>query len=154
MTPPPPLLSEEIKRQDEQLRLLAIFHYLLAGLSVLGIGFLLLHRAMLHLFFGNPSLWKDGATNPAPVIIGMFNVVYLVMGVFIAAAGLANFLSGWWIQRRTRRMFSLVVAGLNCLQFPFGTALGVFTFVVLQRDPVRDAYRRSAEPDPSVFSHD
>ncbi len=30
-------------------------------------------------------------------------------------------------------MFSIVVAGLDCFQIPFGTALGVFTIIVLSR---------------------
>jgi hypothetical protein len=37
-------------------------------------------------------------------------------------------------------MFSIVVAGVNCLQIPFGTALGVFTMMVLLRDTVRQSY--------------
>jgi len=37
-------------------------------------------------------------------------------------------------------MFSLIIAGINCVQFPFGTVLGVFTFVVLLRDSVRELY--------------
>jgi hypothetical protein len=43
-------------------------------------------------------------------------------------------------------MFSLVIAGLNCIQIPFGTALGVFTIIVLLRDSVREAYAAGATP--------
>ena len=154
MTLPPPVLPGEAKRNEDQLKLLGIFHYLFAGLSVFGLGLLILHRAMLNFFVGNPALWKEASANPAPAILGIFNLFYLVIEIFIAAAGVANFLSGRAIHRRTRRTFSLVVAALNCLQFPFGTALGICTFVVLLRDPVRDVYQQKAEPDPSVFSVD
>jgi hypothetical protein len=37
-------------------------------------------------------------------------------------------------------MLSLIVAELNCLQFPFGTVLGEFTFVVLLRGSVIELY--------------
>jgi hypothetical protein len=37
-------------------------------------------------------------------------------------------------------MFSLVVTGITCLSFPFGTALGVFTIIVLTRGSVRQLY--------------
>lgn len=49
--------------------------------------------------------------------------------------------SGRSIKRRRRRVFSLIVAGLSCLFFPFGTALGVFTFIVLLRPSVERLYR-------------
>lgn len=39
-----------------------------------------------------------------------------------------------------RKRATLIVSGLNCLQIPFGTVLGVFTLVVLLRDSVREAY--------------
>jgi hypothetical protein len=42
----------------------------------------------------------------------------------------------------------MVVAGLNVLQVPLGTLLGVFTLLVLARDSVRQAF----EPIPTVLS--
>jgi hypothetical protein len=45
-----------------------------------------------------------------------------------------------FLLKRKFRMFSLVVAGLDCVQIPFGTVLGVFTLVILLRDSVRDSY--------------
>ena len=52
-----------------------------------------------------------------------------------------NLLSGIFIRKRKHHVFSLIVAGFNCLHFPLGTALGVFTFVVLLRDSVQNMYR-------------
>jgi hypothetical protein len=46
--------------------------------------------------------------------------------------------------KRRGRIFSLIVAGLNCLCFPFGTVLGVFTFVILLRDSVVEVYEAAA----------
>jgi hypothetical protein len=34
------------------------------------------------------------------------------------------------------------VAGLNCIQIPLGTALGVFTIMVLTRDSVEAVYQQ------------
>ena len=62
------------------------------------------------------------------------------MGALLAAACVANMLSGVFLRQRKCRVFSLVVAGLDCLQIPFGTALGVFDFIVLLRDSVRQSY--------------
>lgn len=51
-----------------------------------------------------------------------------------------NVLSGFFLLQKRNRLFSLIIGGLNCLQIPFGTALGVFTILVLSRDSVRQLY--------------
>jgi hypothetical protein len=43
-----------------------------------------------------------------------------------------TFIAGRFIHRRVNRTFSIVIAGINCLHF-FGTALGIFTLIVLTR---------------------
>ncbi len=50
--------------------------------------------------------------------------------------------------RRRRRETSLVLGGLACLAFPFGTALGAVSIFLLTRDEIRTqyAYRRCTEP--------
>ena len=55
-------------------------------------------------------------------------------------AAIGNLLSGLYLRARKYRMFSIIVAALNCLQIPFGTVLGVFTIVVLVRESVRELY--------------
>jgi hypothetical protein len=35
---------------------------------------------------------------------------------------------------------TFVVAAINCAFFPFGTALGIFTIIVLQRSTVKMTY--------------
>ncbi|WP_265594829.1 hypothetical protein [Haloferula sp. BvORR071] len=43
---------------------------------------------------------------------------------------------GICLNKRKCRGFCIVVAALSCLKFPFGTALGVFTIIVLCRPSV------------------
>jgi len=137
----PPLVSDDQRRRDdEHLRLLSIFHFVVGGLAVAGIAFLGLHFLLFYFVFANPAMWK-GQQNPPPVeFFQMFAWFYVCMGFVLAAAGVLNVLSGWFLRRRTNRTFSLVVAGLDCLQIPCGTILGVFTIVVLTRDSVRASY--------------
>ena len=47
-------------------------------------------------------------------------------------------------------MFSLVVAALDCMGFPFATVLGVFTFIVLLRDSVAELYEAAASATPPL----
>jgi hypothetical protein len=67
------------------------------------------------------------------------------MGVLLLTGLVLNVLSGLFLWQKKNRLFSLIIGGLNCLQIPFGTALGVFTFLVLSRDSVRQLYSMSAE---------
>jgi hypothetical protein len=68
-------------------------------------------------------------------------------------AGSAAILIGWtlatlmlvagcFLKRRVHRTFCLVVAGCECLVQPFGVILGVFTIVVLMREPVKELFDR------------
>jgi hypothetical protein len=141
MTELAPLPSDQRKADADHLRLLAIFHFIVAGLAILGLGFLMLHYGVMHAIVGNPEMWKNQkGGGPPPQFFAILKWFYVFFGAMLVAGGVLNLLSGWSIQRKKNRIFSLVVAGVNCVQFPFGTVLGVFTFVVLLRDSVREAY--------------
>ncbi len=144
----PPLMRDQRKTDADHLRLLAIFHFIFAGLGLLALGFLFLHYSLLHHFIGNPELWKNprGGGPPPVEFFAMFKWIYLFFGLLIITGGLLNIISGVCISRRQLRTLSLVVGGLNCLQIPFGTVLGVFTLVVLLRDSVRETYAAPAPP--------
>jgi hypothetical protein len=145
MTTPPPLMRDQRTIDADHLKLLAIFHFVLAGLSILGLGFLFLHWFLMHTVFENPELWKNQQGTPPPEeFFAIFKWFYGFMGVIIVGSGVVNLISGLFIRRNVNRTFSLIVAGANCLCFPFGTALGVFTLVVLLRDSVRERYENLA----------
>lgn len=76
-----------------------------------------------------------------PPIFGYFAIG---MGSFALlfgwTTGALTIYSGRCLARRSRRMFSMVLAGINCLHVPFGMVLGVFTLIVLQRPTVLALY--------------
>ena len=142
MNTPPLIITEDQRRKDnEHIKLLSVFHFIVSGLALFGIAFLFLHYFMMNSFFSHPEMWKgkDGA-GPPKEFFDVFVWFYVFMGVVLVVACIANILSGVFLQQRKHRMFSLVVAGLNCVQIPIGTALGVFTIMVLLRDSVRQSY--------------
>jgi hypothetical protein len=153
LPPSIPTSPEQQHIQDaEHLRLLTIFHYVVGGLTALFFSF-----GLIHFFIGltlilNPGVFTDGAAgragNPPPAFFGY---LFAGIGAFVVlfgwtVGGLTAY-SGRCIKQRRKRLFSLVMAGFNCLIFPFGTALGVFTFIVLQRPSVAALY---LPPLPSV----
>ena len=142
-TLPPELLVQNQKQRDrEQVKLLSIFHFIFAGLALLGIVFLCMHYYILHTAFSNPDLWKTHKEvfPPPKAFFDAFIWFYLFMGVILLAVVVLNLLSGLFLWRKRYRLFSMIIGGLDCVQIPFGTALGVFTIMVLSRDSVRELY--------------
>jgi hypothetical protein len=141
MNQPPPVLRDQTKVDRDHLRLLQVFHYVLAGLALLGLGFLALHYGVMRYVLTNPELMKKQTDGPPPAeIFALLQWFYWIGGGLCFAMGTANLASGLFIRRRINRLFSIIIAGINCIQIPFGTALGIFTIVVLMRDSVRVNY--------------
>ncbi len=138
-----PLMKDQRKIDADHLNLLAIFHFVGAGLAVLGIAFLVAHYAFMHAIFANPKFFEN-QKQPLPVppeqIMAMMKWFYLAGDVWLVASAILNVLSGVCLRARKGRTFSMVVAGMNCLHLPLGTVLGVFTLIVLLRDSVRELY--------------
>jgi len=101
------------------------------------------HYALMHAFMSNPKMWtspsQPNAPNPAE-FFAIFRWFYLVFGLWFIVSGVLNILSGLSLRVRKHRIFSIVVACINCLYMPLGTILGVFTILVLARDTVSEAY--------------
>lgn len=127
-------------RDEEQLQLLAIFHYILAGLTALFALIPIIHLALgLVMVFAPEKLGEPN--QPPPAFIGwMFAglaAVFIVLGLVFA---LLIFIAGRSISKRKRYTYCLVVAGIECLMIPFGTVLGVFSIIVLMRESVRQLF--------------
>jgi hypothetical protein len=137
-----PLMRDLRKTDADHLRMLAIFHYVFAGLSVLGLAFLAVHYAFMHAMFSHPEMWKNsnGGGPPPGELLEMCVWFYIFFAVVFVAVGIGNLLSARFLQKRRNRVFSLAIACLDFLQFPLGTVLGSFTFIILMRDSVRELY--------------
>lgn len=141
MNEPSTITDYVIQKDSEHIRVLAIFHFVVGCLCLVGMGFIFLHYFMMHNIFMNPEMWK-GKEGPGPPkeFFQAFIGFYIFMGAMLASATVGNVLSGVFLLKKRSRMFSMVVGGLDCLMMPFGTVLGVFTIVVLSRDSVRSLY--------------
>jgi hypothetical protein len=54
-------------------------------------------------------------------------------------------LAGRFLAQRVYYTFCFVVAALECIFVPFGTILGVFTIVVLQRSTVKEMFTSASQ---------
>ena len=141
MDNPPIIPGSPQQKDDDHLKLLSIFHFILSGLALLGIGFLGLHYFIMQNVFANPQVWKNNpGGGPPKEILAVMVWFYVAAAVLLVTGSVLNLLSGVFLRQRKHRMFSIVVAGMDCLQIPLGTALGVCTIMVLLRDTVRQSY--------------
>ena len=144
MAPPlPPLPRDQRKIDRDHLNLLAIFHFVGAGLALVGILFLVAHYFLMHAVMSDPKLFAN-QPQPMPMapqqMFAIFKWFYLAMGVWFVASAMLNLISGLCLRTRKSRTFSLVVAAINCLHLPLGTVLGIFTIMVLSRESVQELY--------------
>jgi hypothetical protein len=126
-----------VDQDQEHLRLLTIFYYAYAAIVALFACFPFIHLAIGILLLTNPGLFGEGKNAP-PAFIGY---LFTILGAALILIGLAfafcSFLVARFLGRRKHYLFCLIVSGANCLYVPFGTALGVFTLVVLLRPTVK-----------------
>ena len=147
--PPAGLPVNFVRDQDvEHIRMLSICYYINAGLTALFACFPIIHLvmgvAMLSGSFGGASV-PAHEREMMQIMGGMFvgvSTAIILTGWLLAVL---NFLVARKIVRRESRMFCLVVAGVNCLNVPLGTVLGVFTFVVLGRPQVVQSFEHHGD---------
>jgi hypothetical protein len=132
----------DTKQDLEHLRLLAIFHYVVAALAALFSLFPLIHVA-----FGVAILSGELEHKRPDRFVGW---MLIAIGLAVIACGLAFAalitLAGRSLAQRRNYTFCFVIAALLCLFAPVGTVLGVFTLIVLLRPSVKPLF----EPDASA----
>jgi preprotein translocase subunit SecG len=137
-----------MKEDEEHLRLLSIFHYVVAGLAGLISMFPVIYLGMgLFFIYGAKHFSSKDAP---PVFLGWILVVmaclFILLGLVMASL---IFYHGRSLARRKHYTFCQVMAGVECLMMPFGTVLGIFTFIVLGRSSVRALFDpATAGPGP------
>jgi hypothetical protein len=122
-----------------QLDLLAIFHYVVAGLLALFGAFPIIHLVM-GIAIVNGSFGNDKGDSPPDMFGYFFIAIALMMIISMWAMAFGVLMAGSNLKRRVGYMYCLVVAGVECTFVPFGTVLGVFTIIVLMRPSVKTLF--------------
>jgi hypothetical protein len=137
-------------KEISQLTVLSVLHYVWGGLTKLISCVFIIHIVLGILMINGNGVFNvqvpAGSTPPA-----FPNGPPPAMGYLFAFGGGCAVLMGWTfgiftiisgrrIAQHRSRVFSIVIAAINCISFPFGTALGVFTIIVLAKDSVKMLY--------------
>ena len=125
-------------QEKDTLHMLAIFHYVIAGLIALISCIPLIH------FTIGISLTAGAIAGEEPVL-GMVGTIFTLIAslIILIGWGLAFFIfqSGQNLDKQVKYQFCMIGAGVLCIFMPLGTILGVFTLVTLQDESVKAIFR-------------
>jgi fatty acid desaturase len=137
-------MPEGIDRQsiidEEHLKLLSLGYMISAGIaaffSVFGLFYILMGIVFGVAFSHLPAAAGKAGEQPPAFFGWFFAVIGFVIFLLAIGMALARFWTARCIKQRKSRTFCMVIAALGCLEFPYGTALSVFSFIVLGRESV------------------
>ncbi|QBG45927.1 hypothetical protein EGM51_00310 [Verrucomicrobia bacterium S94] len=127
--------------EAKQLNILAVFHYVAGGITAL-----FSCIPFIHVFMGlaiiSGKFFEETDGNPPPAQIGW---LFVIMGSIFILTGwltaISMIVAGRKLSQRKNRMYCMVIAGIECMFMPFGTVLGVFTLIALNKESIRDAFQ-------------
>ena len=151
-------MSDELLRQsiidEEHLKLLSLGYMISAAttafFSLFGLMYMMIGIFMSAIISHQKE--ADTSTGQAsPAFVGwLFAAIGLGIFLFMAVLAAAKLRTAICIKRRRSRTFCLIVAGISCLEVPYGTVLGALSFIVLGRDSVTHLFHRTAPPESAT----
>ena len=134
-----------VNQDEEHLKLLSILHYVWGGLTAFGcclgglyavIGGGIMTAATQAHGPGAPPVWFGG----------IFFLVGSLIALLAGTISVLTVLAGRHLAQKRHYTFCFVIACISCLSVPLGTALGIFTIIVLQRPAVKQMFGRTSPP--------
>jgi len=115
---------------EDQLRLLSIFYYVAAAIACL--------LSLLMIVILAYQYWRVSNLSGTGISFSIFFLIVPALGLALTILmPVLLFLGGLFVSRRRHYVFCLLVAAVCCVFFPIGSALGVFTIVILMRPSVK-----------------
>ncbi len=125
----------------ENLRVLGIFYYVVAAFAAM-----IALIPMIHLTIGSVllivSLVNPKVMFPLTFVGGVFVLVASFLILLGATFGICLFFAGRFLRQTRHYYFCLVMGGVACVFFPWGTVLGVFTLVLLSKEEVKSLFTK------------
>ncbi|GHB90278.1 hypothetical protein [Cerasicoccus arenae] len=149
MADTPPALPGS--QDEDYLKSLSLAYYIVGGILAFFSLMPIMHMVMglLILTGGLEQMTNDmaNANPPFPFPPKLFGWLFFFGGTFFVIFGEAVAISiicaGRFIKQRRNYTFTFVIACIACVFFPIGTALGIFTIILLTRPNVKSLYGKS-----------
>ena len=139
-------MPEEIDRQaiidEEHLKLVSLGFMISAGIAAFFASFGLIYvfiGIVMSIALAHTPASANGGPPPAFVgwIFGGIGLAFLLIGAGVA---FARFWASRCVKQRKSRTFCMVIAAIGCLEFPYGTTLGVLALMALGRESVKKLF--------------
>ena len=134
----------------DHLRLLAIFHYVVAAMAGLFSLLPIIHLAIgIAVITGHLDGRHGGQAMPALFgwLFVAFASAWMLLGFTFA---ICLVLAGRFLARRRHYLYCLIMACVACTFMPLGTVLGVFTILVLMRPSVKELFGQAPAASASA----
>jgi amino acid transporter len=124
------------------LKLLSIGYFIQGGIVIFSglvcVGYLGLIEAV---FASARNSTRVDPRNQMPEgILLTIGVIVIVIALLTLAFGALMLYAAVSLRQHRNRTLVLVMAALNCMAIPYGTVLGIFTFLVLQRAAAKEIF--------------
>ena len=135
-------------RDADNLKILEIGYYIAGGMTAFFSCIFLIHFTMFLVLGLNPQFFTHANHNQSnqPPPPAFFLAGAGIIGLFILFGwtfGALQVYAGRCLRHRRSWLFIQIIAGIECAYLPWGTAIGVFTFIVLNRPSVRTLFGQS-----------
>jgi hypothetical protein len=130
-----------MNQDNEQIKILSIFHYVVAGLAALIACIPIVHLTIGISILTGGFFAKDFTAGDSTFPVNFFGMLFTIIPLIIILSGWAFAIclavAGNFLSKQKHYLFCLIMAGIACVFTPFGTVLGIFTIMVLTRPSVK-----------------
>jgi len=131
-------------KDESDLNLLSVLHYVWSAFLGCGTVGVAGYFVLLGGLFGVSATSGGADPTGAAVAAGATAIIGIVVAVMMGALMVLHLLAASGLRNRKRRVLIYIASALMCTSFPLGTALGVFTIIVLGRPGAKALFERAS----------
>lgn len=125
----------------QQIKLISVFNYVFGGIIALLACIPFIHLTLGIVFLIMSQQPTTTGDPPPPAFVGWIFIfaasIIILVGWTLA---ICIMIAGRNLNRKKHYTYCFVFAAIQCLFMPLGTALGVFSIIVLMRQSVKDMF--------------
>jgi hypothetical protein len=127
---------------EDYLKILSICHYILGIVMLCFSSF-----SLLYIFVG-AMMMKQAKSDEERMIGIIFIIISACVALVSYTIDILMIAAGYYLSRRKKHKFCLIVSCMELIIVPFGTVLGVFTLIVLLKPEIKAGVKKPDGPSP------
>ena len=137
---------------SHDLRLLSIGYYIQGGIAAFYTLLMLGYSAFATAILANINkvAAESRQQQVPPALLSIISILLAILLGLACVYTVCMFLVGYWLPRSRNKVFIQIIGALNCLAIPYGTVLGIFTLMVLQRPSAKQFFAAGTAPPATL----